>query len=193
MHADARPKSALQGQVRPEIFFWGTFNHKRVGNGYFILPWSAATTTTISTWYKLKLIESGVSHKFSVRLRLGILVSGACVVAEFQISIPRKISDTPQKDVIIVSQSLSRSVIAHTLYIECGIQKWHLHQIPHAIPNWRCCVCRICLLTLEFWMNSGRNAARIANVTFVFHFNLRYSFLFVIFFVFLFFLFILHL
>lgn len=64
--------------------------------------------------------------------------------------------------------------------MECGIQKWHLHQIPHAIPNWRCCICRICLLTLEFWMNSGRNAARIANVTFVFHFNLRYSFLFVI-------------
>lgn len=29
-------------------------------------------------------------------------------------------------------------------------------------------------------MNSGRNAASIANVTFVFHFNLRYSFLFVI-------------
>lgn len=128
-----------------------------------------------------------MSHKFSVRLRLGVLVFGACVVAEFQISIPRKISDTPQKDVIIVSQSLSRSVIAHTLYIECGIQKWHLHQIPHAIPNWRCCVCRICLLTLEFWMNSGRNAARIANATFVFHFNLRYSFLFVIVFVFLFF------
>lgn len=44
-------------------FFGGHLAVKGLQVDTLCLPWSAATTTTISTWYKLKLIESGVSHK----------------------------------------------------------------------------------------------------------------------------------
>lgn len=44
-------------------FFGGHLAIKGLQVDTLCLPWSAATTTMISTWYKLKLIESGVSHK----------------------------------------------------------------------------------------------------------------------------------
>lgn len=43
-------------------FFGGHLAVKGLQVDTLCLPWSAATTM-ISTWYKLKLIESGVSHK----------------------------------------------------------------------------------------------------------------------------------
>lgn len=43
-------------------FFGGHLAIKGLQVDTLCLPWSAATTM-ISTWYKLKLIESGVSHK----------------------------------------------------------------------------------------------------------------------------------
>lgn len=83
-------------------FFGGHLAVKGLQVDTLCLPWSAATTM-ISTWYKLKLIESGVSHK----LQFGWGSCVAFVGAEFQF---QGKSLASRKDVII-SSPLSLSTI----------------------------------------------------------------------------------
>lgn len=74
-------------------FFGGHLAVKGLQVDTLCLPWSAATTM-ISTWYKLKLIESGVSHKLQFGYgSVGVRVSPS----SSWISIPRKISDKSQR------------------------------------------------------------------------------------------------
>lgn len=165
-----RPKSALQWQVEPEIllFFGGHLAIKGLQVDTLCLPWSATTTTTtISTWYKLKLIESGVSHKLqfgygSVGVRVRLRRSW---ISNFN----------SKENLWQVAKMSSSAPLSDSLYL------------PYIVWS-RVCVFRIVICNkfqLQFptafaacgWIRV--EAACIANVTFVFHFSLLiYSLLF---------------
>lgn len=140
-----RPKSALQWQVEPEIllFFGGHLAIKGLQVDTLCLPWSAATTM-ISTWYKLKLIESGVSHK----LQFGYGSVGVRVSPSSELNFNSKEN---LWQVAKMSSSAPPSLSLYLPYMvleSCmRIQNCHLHQIPIAIPN------SICYVR----MNSGRS------------------------------------
>lgn len=129
-------------------FFGGHLAVKGLQVDTLCLPWSAATTM-ISTWYKLKLIESGVSHKLQFGYgSVGVRVSPSSE-QNFKFQFQGK-SLTSRKDVII-SSPLALSLSFYIPYIvleSCmRIQNCLLHQIPIAIPN------SICYVR----MNSGRS------------------------------------
>lgn len=126
-------------------FFGGHLAVKGLQVDTLCLPWSAATTM-ISTWYKLKLIESGVSHKLQFGYgSVGVRVSPSSELnfnsKENLWQVAKMSSSAPP--------SLSLSLYLPYIVLEScmRIQNCHLHQIPIAIPN------SICYVR----MNSGRS------------------------------------
>lgn len=112
-------------------FFGGHLAVKGLQVDTLCLPWSAATTTMISTWYKLKLIESGVSHKLQFGYgSFGVRVSPSSEL-NFKFQFQGK-SLTSRKDVIISSPlSLSLS----TIY---GIRVVYAYSELSFAPNSNC-------------------------------------------------------